>query len=211
VDEGERMIKKIRWCWSLLLIGWCFGSNLGAQGVLDQEKPLLIKYLGAVIGRVIIYDVSYKKPNQGKKFPERLKIECQNIETSNGNAEIMFGRTDLDEPVYLNVMKNEIIDYSAGGSIIKANCKVGDSWENYRKDRDRVISQVEVTGWGETRIIRKKKYIDCISMIIRDLRTHTIEKRTYAYGIGLIEEIDYEDMKLERPRVIRTIRSYSDK
>lgn len=151
-------------------------------------KHPLGQYLGAIEGQKSFF--SYYSKNKSK-FHKRVTIECQEVKRVDEHMEALFVRTFYDEPQYLAIYSDKILDDSLGGVILYTSSRSGDIINIRGKKTGKTLACIKVVSIDEPFTLEGKVYDDCIVLDVFDYQTDTKERRVYAYGIGLIYEEDY--------------------
>ena len=133
--------------------------------------------------------------DDGKKIQSRLTYKVQSIVPYQNGLLATFSRSDGDEPEYLYISDEEVFDQTVGYVLLKKTMQKGDEWIEVDKRSGTEIAKIKVIEIGNSVVINKKRYKNCVSLLITIQTQNRTELHIFAPGVGLIQFKSFDGLE----------------
>lgn len=172
----------------------CIGAIVSASwSVCAQDSSRLRDYLQPSSSKVRVFETSCPGSGKGRK-PQAIKVRFQADVPHKDGRLVTLSRSDSEEPDYYYVCSDKVVDQNAGYTMLKSPIQKNDEWQDIDPKSNNEIARVKVVDAGASLMVGKKRYVDCVVLLIDLKRFERIEVKTFARGVGLIDVKLYANM-----------------
>jgi len=132
---------------------------------------------------------------RGKAIRRKFTYQLQSVKPHQKGVLATFARSDGDEPEYFYITDNEVFDQTIGYKLLRNPIQKGDEWTEVDPRNASEIARVKVVEAHGSVIVNKKKYDNCVSLLITLRAQNRTELRVFSPGVGLIQFKAFEGLE----------------